>query len=119
MNNRNDVLYALALSLELDDDWNGYDCLKPTIEAIYHAKEFILQLPLNKCYPIQVSPDGEGGITLKWLLEPELNKKILLNFEEDIVNLVHEPINGENTYEDDLILEDHLSRILSYIPAIN
>lgn len=51
------------------DDWDCYEALKPTQEAIDNARLFLKLLPPDKQEPNKVLPDGDeenGGVCFRW-----------------------------------------------------
>lgn len=87
------------------------------------VKQFIMSLPFNKKYPNTVSPDGEGGLTLKWSLDQvQQDKKLILTFEPGLIHMAYKSVVGEPVYEDDIVysLEDICipQKIITYIPSL-
>jgi hypothetical protein len=114
---REELLQAINYIKVLEDDWNGFVAKKPLTLVIEIVEQFIQNIPLNKIYPAQLSPDGEGGITLKWVT---VDTKLLLNFEPGLINLA---IHGKNkkpelidgiVYNGENIIPQ---KILAYIPV--
>jgi hypothetical protein len=96
--------------------WNGYYAKKTKESIIKVAENFIRELPKNKMNPTEITPDGEGGITLKWRLQSEVT---ILNFEVGLVHLVKELNNGEIISQEGVIYlsSDFIpSEILEHIP---
>ncbi len=114
------LLQALEYCKTLEDNWNGFDAKKPSSLVIENIRKFIESLPHNKCVPDHLSPDGEGGITLKWLKPDQC---LLLNFEPWLIHAAFEKNNEQPIFLDDIIYlavggVDNMipQEILHYIP---
>ena len=114
---RFELLDALDYCSRLEDNWNGYDAKKPTNFVIESVKKFIQSLPFNKYMPNELSPDGEGGITLKWLKPGE---SLLLNFEPGLIHMAFEKNNHDSIFIDNItyLAESSIipQKIISCIP---
>ena len=72
----------------IDDNWNGFGARKPYGLAIEIAQKLIESLRFRgKCHPDEISPDGEGGITVKWFTD---NESILVNIVPGLLHLAHD-----------------------------
>jgi|GEM_PF-6784204 len=114
---RDELLQAASNMKVLEDDWNGFGAKKPLALVIKIAEKFIQNIPLNKTYPAQLSPDGEGGIILKWIM---VDTKLLLNFKPGLINLAVQGKNKKPELIDGIVYNGEgiiPQKILAYIPV--
>ena len=114
---REELLQAINYMKVLEDNWNGFGAKKPLTLVIEIVEQFIQNIPLNKIYPAQLSPDGEGGITLKWVM---VDTKLLLNFEPGLINLAIQGKNKKPELIDGIVYNGENiipQKILAYIPV--
>ena len=115
---RDELLQAASDMKVLEDNWNGFGEKRPLALVIEIVEQFIQNIPLNKTYPAQLSPDGEGGIILKWVM---VDTKLLLNFKPGLINLALQGKNKKPELIDDIVYngENILpQKILAYITVM-
>ena len=67
---------------KLFNDWDAYGAKKPLKTTIKNVRKFLSAWPKEKPLPDKITPDGDGVITLHWIINSRL--KLLLSFEKNI-----------------------------------
>ncbi len=110
------TLKSLQYLRTIENGWNGFNAEKPLGLVIDTVERFILALTFTqkKC-PSHISPDGEGGVVLKWIFDLE---KVLIVFQPGLLHLARDLRDQEPEFENDVVYDGGLvpQRILAYLP---
>ena len=90
-----EVKAALAYLAVLEDNWNGYASKAPTEGSIDATLAFFKSFYLNRPYPNNIAPDGDGAIMLIWLTD---NSKIVITVEPGLLHPAIEYVDGRNEF---------------------
>ncbi len=98
-----EVYTAINYCSNLADNWNGCGAKRPSQSSINAAKFFMERLCfIGKRYPDKISPDGEGGIVLKWMNEESM---LLLTFETNVIHMASEKVGASPLFKDDIVYD--------------
>jgi hypothetical protein len=114
-----ELMKCLDYLTKLKNNWNGFECTKPTQLAIKNSSNFIRILPTIYKLPSKVSPDGEGGIKLYWDGINNDETILIVVIDDKLLHLCHMGVEISN-FKEQFFNEncnEIPDEILNYVPC--